>query len=336
MTWWASTVPQLLYSPARVTHQAVSANGLRRDFSTLERRVPKSKAYFEMREDEEFWFPRDSFVSLRNILQVADLIASSINVLRVFWLALVRTVREVSYLRENEYKLHRMDLSTRTKHRPDAYAAFLSHCGDVIEMLTMVSQRPGRYRVVMGDIATTSVTRRAFSALVSSPPYGDSASTVGYGQFSRVPLFLLRHSEAFCREYGSFVGVNLDGQCLGGAKCASPRTHFELPSSLPKDVAPSMVRFSSGYFARLALLSEVLKQNALCCLVLGNRTHRGRRFPLIETTIEFLEKRGFALVDRHDRLLSRKRLPRSMRHRACDGLGEHDSINYESVVTLVR
>ena len=321
---------------ARVVHQGNCKRRLLQDFRALTAGIANRTERFDLREEEWFWFRSDTFVVLRNVLHLAESVASSRNVRRVFWLALVRAVREVSYLRENEYKLHRMNASMRSGHRPDVLASFLRHCGGLIDSLTTVDDRTGRYRLVRDDVATASLKRGSFAALVTSPPYGDSASTVGYGQFARIPLLLLRYSGEFCTEYGSYAGVSLDGRCLGGSNCARPRIDIELPVSLPEDVAPPMARFSSGYFARLALVSGILSSRATCCLVLGNRTHQGRVFPLIETTIEFLERLGFSLVDRHDRLLSQKRLPRSMRHRSCGQPTSHDSINYESVVTMVR
>ena len=322
---------------ARVAHQRISCRRLSRDFAVLTNQLSAKNSRFDVGRDESFWFRSESFVALRNILRTSELVASSTSVRRVFWLALVKVVREVSYIRENEYKLHRMSPSMRSEHRPNVHVSFLDHCGRLIDLLTAIDHWPGRYRLLRGDVATASLRRNHYSALVTSPPYGDSASTVGYGQFSRVPLLLLRHSGRFCDEYGPFEDTSLDGQCLGGSSCAYSRATVPLSSHIPKNMSPAMARYTAGYFSRLALISQLLKQNAICCLALGNRTHRGQTFPLIETTIEFLENLGFLLFDRHDRLLARKRLPRSMRHRSGGGRSaEHDSINYESVVTMIR
>ena len=321
---------------ARVVHQGICKRRLRDDFCVLASEISAARVWLDVQDDESFWFRSESFVVLRNILQAVDLVASSSNVRRVFWLALVKAAREVSYIREAEYKLHRMHASMRSEHRPNVVASFLTHCRNLVDLLTSVDARPGRYRFVRGDVATASLKRGSFAAVVTSPPYGDSASTVGYGQFSRIPLLLLRYSTEFLKEYGCYEGVNLDGRCLGGTTCARVKGDVELPTSLPDDVGPPMARFSAGYFSRLALLSELLKRRATCCLVLGNRTHRGQVFPLIETTIECLGRLGFSLADRHDRLLSRKRLPRSMRHLSYGQPATHDSINYESVITMVR
>lgn len=326
---------------ARVAHQSIRQRRLSRDFETLLAHFSKCRGTldrfdFDVGQDELFWFKDQSFVDLRNILESVDSVSSSNGVRRVFWLALVNTVREVSYLREQEYKLHRMNSPMRSKHVPSTHKSFFSHARRLLNLLVDCRHPPGKYRFLLGDVAESSIRPGSVNALVTSPPYGDSASTVGYGQFSRVPLLLLRHSERFSREYGSYNGVSLDGLCLGGIRCARLGATEGIPPSLPSDLSPAMRRFSEGYFARLALCSVLLKHKATCCLVLGNRTHRGQVFPLIETTIEFLTGLGFSLVDRHDRLLSRKRLPRSMQHRVNGASIDHDSINYESVITMTR
>ena len=321
---------------ARVVHQKTPEKQLWQDFCALGNCISKTQLRFDLGDDEAFWFHADAFIHLRNILHFADTIANSNNVRRVFWLALAKAVREVSYVRDEEYKLHRMNSTLRSQHRPNAPTSFITHCKELIVLLKTTTNRVGRYRFLKGDIAKTSLKKNLFGAVVTSPPYGDSASTVGYGQYSRVPLLLLRHSKLFRKEYGCYTGVGLDGQCLGGATCVQPRLDIELPSSLPKGVSIPMERFAIGHFSRLALVSKLLQTNATCCLVLGNRTHRGRTYPLIEMTIEFLADLGFSLADRHDRFLSRKRLPRSMRHRSRGESAIHDSINYETVITMVR
>ena len=321
---------------SRVYHQRNALKVLRADSRALEAEIAAGSGTVERAIDEgSFWFPPNAFAQLRAILGIADAVASTRNVRRVFWLALTDVVRGVSYVRAEEFKLHRMSANRRSVHRPNVAREFMVKLADLVDRISMIPRYSGGYRLIEGDLISTSLRGHRFGACVTSPPYGDSASTVGYGQFARVPLTLLCESAPFCEEYRNIEG-NLDSRCLGGAACEEGGLKVDLPASIQWVEGTPMERFWHHYAVRLAHVTELLVGGGVCCLVLGNRTFQGRLFPLVELTVDHLSSLGLSLKHRNDRFMSWKRLPRTMRHRGGGREIAHAGMNYESVLTLVR
>ena len=109
-----------------------------------------------------------------------------------------------------------------------------------------------------------------------------------------------------------------------------------LPKSVQYIDKGPMKKFCLDYFARLKSISVLLSETAICCFVLADRTYKRQKFPLVEANIEYMESLGFNLVDKYDRFLSWKRLPRSMRYIHENEIAKHEGMNYESVVVFTR
>ena len=321
---------------SRVTHQRICISQLCRDLAKVSSLVEGPVGRIEVSTTDLFWFPEKGYRTLRHILRVCDSTATSNPIRRVFWLALCNAARQVSYVRESEYKLHRLSISQRNQHLVDARSVFLENCRSLVGILSQLRNLKGSYRLMEGDIASIKLKKRSFDAIVSSPPYGDSASTVGYGQFTKIPLMILMNSVMFKSEFNKMhMHRCLDSYFLGGTRCNNPRS-FDLPSYVEGISNRAMVRFCQQYFFRLARMEQLLAPSGICTFILGNRTCDGKLFPLIEHTIRFMLSKGLRLIARHNRILGRKALPRTMKHRRGGVLSTHNGMNYESVLLLSR
>ncbi len=193
----------------------------------------------------------------------------------------------------------------------------------------------GRYRFLLGDIADQPLSLQSYDAMICSPPYGDSISTVGYGQFARIPLFLLYRSTQFAHEFPSSGRGSIDSICLGGGQCTTP-VEMEIPEILSSVNKGPMYKFAKDYFFRLELLSGLLKKKSIVCMVLADRTHNGKKYPLIQATTDYMKKCEFSLLEKRDRYLTRKRLPRTMCKVDASSAHSHEGMNYESVLIFAR
>lgn len=322
---------------SRVAHQRTELKSLTRDLTKIMNCLDERMNY-SPNEEELFWFESSSFKELKSLLSSIDANSSSRISQRFFWLCLVMTARKVSYIRETEYKNHRIRAEERASYRPDATAAFLSCFRDLNNRLSQIvfSGRAGKYRFLQGDVYDVKLPHSKYDVLVSSPPYGDSISTVGYGQYARTALLLLTHSEDFRKEYSTdFLKKSLDSLCLGGSLCDTPSA-VKLPHCINYIEKGPMRKFSEDYFSRLNIVSERLNSSATCCFVLGDRTYKRRSFPLVESTIQHMQGLGFQLIERHDRYLGRKCLPRTMQLSGPVRNSKHSGMNYESVVIFRR
>ncbi len=159
----------------------------RDEFAECETRFP----------NQEKWFESSTTVHLarmaRAIAQEPD-----IRIRRVFWVALARCVRHVCNSRLSTYKLHtvpKADIARRD--HSSATAIFAQGLLDITKQMSLHNTRlasagtlrrgsyTGSTEIIVQD-SNAVLDRRddlEFDIVITSPPYGDNATTVPYGQY---------------------------------------------------------------------------------------------------------------------------------------------------------
>ena len=322
---------------ARVLHQRTNYKSVERQLIEIEQHFKQVANTYQATAEDLFWFSESAYNNLRSVLSSIEEVVTSRNTRRFFWLALVNTSRSASYTRENEYKSHRIKPDARRVHQPNIWKLFSGNCRRLSNCLIPYNTNlDGNYRLILGDIQNYGFYNSSFDAVVTSPPYGDSISTVGYGQYARTPLLVLKCSSEFKREFPyAYNEGAIDGICLGGKRCSSSNVTC-YPHIVRDAMIGTMKKFSQDYFSRLDTISNLLADKALCCFVLADRTYRGKKFPLIQSTKEHMLSLGFRLVNFHERFLSLKRLPRTMQHLHDRETESHDGMNYETILIFSR
>lgn len=320
---------------ARVLHQKINLKHLDLCLETIIDRSKNNKLKIKVCDEELFWFEKKSYIQLVKILFSIESSGASKNTKRVFWLALVDAIRKISYLRENEYKLHRMKPVCRETWKPDALNIFSGTAKILFNKLSNSFKNDliGDYRFHLGDIAVKANKFPPINAIITSPPYGDSRSTVGYGEFARIPLMILQLSKEFRDEYPINYLKNLDSVCLGGVNCVTKKS-FDIPAQVEHIKGLEMKRFFEDYFGRLVLFDKLLEKNGIICFVLADRTYKGEKIQLINATSSFFDSLGYEPILKVDRMLSLKRLPRSMKHthKTNTNAQTHIGMNYETIL----
>lgn len=318
---------------ARVLHQKANTVKLEELTNTIVEKVKKYNIDPKLGENELFWFEKESYMQLVKLLSVIENLNFTKNIRRIFWLVLVDAIRKVSYLREEEYKLHRMTSDKRQKWKPNAINLFEKSAAVLFKKLKtpLKEDLVGKYRLFLGDVANKVSELADVNVIITSPPYGDSRSTVGYGQFARIPLMILKLSKNFREEYPINFSNNLDTVCLGGTNCYKNKS-YDMPKQVRNIDGIEMKRFLEDYFGRLKIFDNILTHNGIICFILADRVYKGKKVPLIKATSSFFKSLGYQPILEIDRMLSWKRLPRSMRHNHKAVVKNHDGMNYETVL----
>ncbi|MDI6737252.1 MAG: DNA methyltransferase, partial [Nanoarchaeota archaeon] len=137
-----------------------------------------------------FWFNPDVIIDLAIIKKNIENIKDK-DIKDFFLIAFSETVRNVSNTRKREYKLYRMDREMLKKHKPDALEEFRNKLKDNIYAMKEFEKTKKKCQVQILKEDTrlkTSIPDNSVDLIVTSPPYGDSRTTVAYGQFSRLAL----------------------------------------------------------------------------------------------------------------------------------------------------
>ena len=225
------------------------------------------------------------------------------------------TVREASYTRNSEFKLFRMPEDKLEQHNPDVGAMFFSKVVRNLRGMTQLTQQTKGstwVRILEADTRhQTSVPSNSIDLVITSPPYGDSRTTVAYGQFSRLSLQWLGLSWEEIR--------NIDNRLLGGRRVVTLEAAAQTPTlrkilnQVAKEDEKRALDVANFYYDFTQCLNElcrVCKLDAKACFVVGNRTVKRIPIPTDRILIEIAERCGFEYVDRFYRNIPNKRMPR--------------------------
>ena len=159
----------------------------------------------------------------------------------------------------------------------------------------------------------TSIPDGEVDLIVTSPPYGDSRTTVAYGQFSRLSLQWL--------EFDKKTVSEIDKVSLGGIPTRELENPLESPTLQntvdmiavkdPKR-AKDVLSFYIDFNKCVEELHRVTRKGAFLCFVIGNRTVKGVQIPTDEIIIElFNAKNNYKHRNTFIRNIPHKRLPKS-------------------------
>lgn len=219
------------------------------------------------------------------------------------------TVREVSYCRKDQWKLHRLSVEKRKRFNKSAWSVFERRCQTVLRELKSLPPLEGKCRTFLGDARSLrNVLARnresdRFDLVVTSPPYGDSLTTVSYGGMSGICLGVLKHLNVFGLPYLS--GRTIDRLSLGGVRNVDCQT--ELYNALDfarywcggqnNSRRKCVLQFLHELADCCTQICEVLHQQAQVVFVIARRKVSGRRVYLDRFLQDFMESQGFFLKE---------------------------------------
>ena len=258
-----------------------------------------------------YWFSEEvikSLAYLRNwVKDVAD------EAVRDFILvAFSETVREVSYTRNGEFKLYRMPTQKLESFNPDVFGIFSKKLNRNRTGLAAFLEKRKSVEVSVSDANTVQgelpMPRPlgGYDLVITSPPYGDSHTTVAYGQFSR-----------FAAEWIGLPNARkIDKLAMGGHRSKETLTDSPISSAVNKicSVDEKRAREVSAFYIDLErsinAIAQVLSPRATICYVVGNRRVKEVMLPTDEFVVDAFRQYGFAHKETIVRNIPNKRMPK--------------------------
>jgi len=147
--------------------------------------------------------------------------------------------------------------------------------------------------------------------VVTSPPYGDSRTTVAYGQFSRMANEWLGFEDA------AAVDGNLMGGKTGraGTGDSEPLGCEQLDDAVGRVEQQNATRareiksFYRDYRRSIAHVASAIKPGGFACYVVGNRKSKGVVLPTDEATRDYFKENGLQRAGDFTRNIPNKRMP---------------------------
>jgi DNA modification methylase len=303
-----------LISSVKTTHYDV--NTIKKAFNAIQNEVflfspDKVKVTdFDFITSCDFWYSHENLLKLSYLTQVIDDIDSSIS--NFYRVALAEVIREVSFTRNGEFKRFKMPEERIQKFHPDTFRLFEEKVHRNILGLIAFNKATNSGIAITCHFNTSIhippeiIPDGSIDMVVTSPPYGDSRTTVAYGQFSR-----------WANEWFKFDNAkNLDSFLMGGKKSDDQKFHtasidneLKLIEKEDRKRYFEVISFLNDYYDSINNVAKKIRIGGRLCYVVGNRTVKGIQIPLDYFTAEMFEKNGFQHKITIVRSIPNKRMP---------------------------
>lgn len=267
-----------------------------------------------------YWFKPRVILLLQAIKQEALKISNE-QIRNFVLLAFSETIRLVSNRRNGEFKMFRMPPQKVETFTPDVINEFVQILRRNIEKMNSFNEACSEGEVktkvaVYKDNATelVNVPDNTFDLIVTSPPYGDSRTTVAYGEYSRLSLQWINLFDLSDKEI-----MGIDRDLMGGRKF---RNGFEytLQSNTLKHsleiIKDADIERAGDVYSFYADLNEAIKAIASKTRsggyqfwVVGNRTVKNEMLQTDQIIAELAASYNLDLVYVIDRNISNKVMP---------------------------
>lgn len=264
----------------------------------------------------EFWFKPNVVINLRHVRTFIGEIDDDLARL-FFQVAFSETVRESSNTRNEEFKLYRYDEARLEKFNPDVFEIMVSK---------LIRNRAGLHKFLaimhnfknppnaticdfntVNGISAAHIAPESVDIVVTSPPYGDSHTTVAYGQYSRLSAAWLGLEEP------DKIDVKLMGgkvtKKISASQCESIDNALRIIATADAKRAHEVAAFYTDLSRSIMHVSKVLKPGGYACYVVGNRKVKGVVLPTDEAVRFFFESNDFEYIDTFHRSIPNKRMP---------------------------
>lgn len=287
----------------------------------------------------EFWFKDKVIVELAKIKKSIKEIKNK-NIKDFFLVAFSETVRKSSNTKNGEFKLVRIKKEDLENYNPNVLEIFKqkveSNIKGMEEFYRDVDKKTWA-KIILGDSSKDNgIKKNSIDCIITSPPYGDSRTTVAYGQFSRLSAQWI---DIFDNPDSA---SSVDNELLGG-KAVKDLNHSlssnYLKESLEKIAkkdekrAKDVLSFYIGLNKCLERAYKILKPKKYFCIVIGNRLVKQVRIPTDFIIAELAQKIGFTCEDVFVRNIPGKRMP--IKTSPTNIVGElEETMTKESIVIL--
>ena len=327
---------------AKAKTKPINPAKLRSEYSKLLSAIDNTKDG-EIKKPEfkniDFWFKEEAIVALAKIKEGLSRIKDK-DVRNFLTASFSETVRLSSNTKSGEFKLVRIKEGKLKNYSPDVMGIFRKKTEANIkgmEDFHKAADSKVWTNVIYGNSAEDNgISKSSVDLILTSPPYGDSRTTVAYGQFSRLSA---QWTDIF-EDPNKASGV--DKELLGG-KANRTLEHnlksYYLDDSLNRIAgrdekrAKEVLSFYVGLNECLKQAYRMLKPNKYFCLVIGNRLVKQVRISTDLIIAELGEEIGFICEDIFIRNIPGKRMPLKNSPTNIAGVLEETMVK-ESIVIL--
>lgn len=287
----------------------------------------------------DFWFKENVTYELTKIKKCLNDIKNE-EIKNFFFVAFSETIRYASNTRNGEFKLYKMSKEKLKDYNPDVISIFKKRIEKNIQGMKSFYNDVDNstwVKIIQGDSTKENkIKKESIDCIITSPPYGDSRTTVAYGQFSRLSLQwldLVKDDELQIDR--KLMGGMVDSKTENNLNSKSLKKALNLIAERDSKRAKEVLSFYVDLNKAMVQAYRILKKYKYFCVVIGNRTVKKVKLPTDFIVSELGEDLGFHTVDIIVRNIPNKRMP--LKNSPTNVAGELvDTMQKESIVILQK
>jgi len=298
----------LLIAKVRCTN--IDYDDLQLSLSQIQANYPHSACDLPKVTKIEYWFNENVIIDLGKLRLLISSI-ENIDIRSFLMVCLSSTVRKVSNNKPGEFKRVRKK-SPDSSYQSNVLDLFLDYATEYSDMLKYNPIHPVQINIIKHDTRNPMKLSSKFDLVITSPPYGDSRTTVAYGQFSSFSHEWLRGMNPFGDE-----DLSLDKKLLGGMKEKADhdiasnsfyRSYCDI-AKIDKSRAGDVRSFTHDLQRCIKQITVNLNPGGVVCFIVGNRIVKDTLIPLDTISKEMFETYGLDHFETRVRQISMKRMP---------------------------
>lgn len=252
----------------------------------------------------DFWFSKQVLQNLSVLKHFIDKIKEK-DIKRMFLVPLSESIRECSYTRNHEFKLYRIKSEEILNFNPDVFGVYFDKLNKVIDIYENYYLPKLTNAKIQIDYSKFPKNSDYFDVVLTSPPYGDSKTTVAYGQFSMFSNEILGIKYARQIDYLLMGGKPVKGKYNNGLI-------IDYINQIEKQSIKRALEVSSFYYDLESSIKDVarsVKKGGKSIYIVGNRRVKDVQLPTDQFIAEEFERNGFKHILTYERLLGNKAMP---------------------------
>jgi len=281
----------LLIARAKTKHYDIKE--LKDEFFDFKRSLFKNKETdIPLVTNIEYWYAPDVVKDLgriRRVLKIKDYRYKDF-----FTVCFAFICRNQSFTRKGEFKRYRLKKEKVESFKNKVFERLLNHIEAMIGIIeNSTDPKTESFPLLLNSENT--IPEITYDLVITSPPYGDSRTTVAYGEYSSFGI-------EWVDDLNSFGGqeYKVDKESIGRISMVDEdiRKHSLLIDTvkkienMEKKRANEVFYFFNGYYKAIKNIVKSLNTGGRVCFVVGNRTVKGCNIPMDQITASFLDGLG--------------------------------------------
>jgi site-specific DNA-methyltransferase (cytosine-N4-specific) len=287
---------------------------------------PTGRTLMLLRDRRVPWFSPAASAELAVLVHWIETVAETSREVDLLAVLLSATARDVSYCRKEHWKLHRMAAPERASFHRNAAEIFRRRLADYAAAPAQGATHGDCHVLTGSSVELQTVLKNAsvpnkFDVIITSPPYGDSKTTVQYGGISALCIGVISHISCLREMYMSAGAI--DARSLGGPQGRSRDRSFRDLKRYWNGVqeGPHIERlesFAADLWVSCREVAASLVTGGRAVLIVGRRRTYGWRFHIDRLVIDAMEAGRCRLLGSRERSIPDKGIPRRINRFARD------------------